>query len=309
MILILLLAAIAGAEEPANGNDAEATNRCDLRIQQLKNIDFSNDPFPSATFRVRRQNDASCPFFLTIDNGGAPSFSTRRLLHSDHYASLKVQICGDASCSRIIKHFPEASSSSDVITGQFAPHGADEIELSFRPRLDTADYERFGTYDSTFAIRLYSGTPGGENRLLETDNFRLSHRLNKRIDLSLVSTGLPFDAGSTTKTLNFGALTTGKSQGFDFILKYNAGYRVRFSSQNRGALQGARKDARIPYVMTIDGMPVYLGDDEERTWLRAPGVSPRGGRRFTGRVVIGRVDQAQAGSYQDAITITVSATE
>lgn len=307
MTLALLLSLLSLASPGPELAFATTSSDCDLKIRNLNNLDFGNDPSPSLTFSVKR-DDRRCAFFLTVDNGGAPSFSSRRLLHSNRSDKLGVQICGDAACSTVLKHFPEAVSASDVLQGAFQNTGAEEQRFTLYPRLTPSAYERYGSYESTFTLRLYSGNLTGRYTLEDTDTFRLSHRLEKRIDLSLVSPGSPFDAGATAKTLDFGELTTGKEQSFDLVLKFNAGYKIRISSQNGGYLRSRASKAGIGYSLFLNNVGVAMAGSSD-VILAGSGTSPAGGQRFGGRVRIGKVENAQAGTYADAVTFTVSANE
>jgi hypothetical protein len=157
-------------------------------------------------------------------------------------------------------------------------------------------------------MRLYEGTVTGSHSQEDTEGFRLRYDMSKRIDLSIVNTGEAFDPSATNKTLNFGNLSSGQEMTFDLVLKYNAGYQVKMSSQNGGKLKHLSQNASIPYTLTLSGNPVSLST---LPTIVAWGifVNPCGGLRFPGKVKIGTVGSAQAGVYQDSITVTVSTTE
>jgi hypothetical protein len=299
--MIALFLFLLGAQASAGCNN--------LRIDQLDNVDFTTNLYPTETFRVRRSGNGGCNFFLTVDNGGAGSYTSRRLSHSDYMGFIPVQICADAACSVVLKHFPEATSAADVLAGSFPNgHNPQENYFSFRPRLGTADYQRYGRYEANFNMRLYEGTVTGSHSQEDIEDFRLRYDMSKRIDLSIVSTGAAFDPSSTSKTLNFGNLSTGQEMGFDLVLKYNAGYLVKMSSQNGGKLKHLSQNASVPYTLTLSGNPVSLSTIPS---VVAWGifVNPYGGLRLPGKVKIGTVGGAQAGVYQDSVTITVSTTE
>lgn len=277
----------------------------DLRIQNLQNVDFTNNGSPNEDFRVRQNGRGSCRFFVTVDNGGASSAQNRRLYHSNRMDSLPVQICIDSSCSSVIKPIQEAASSSDVIIGSFSQGGDNDAGFVFRPRLGPSNYERHGDYETNFTMRLYSGTLTGSHSLEDTESFRLRYRMNKRIDLSLVNPGAPFDPSSTSKTMNFGTLKQGQRLDFDLVIKTNAGYRVRMESQNRGKL--VYRGSSVPYSLSLANAAVSLST--EATVSQGGGASGSGGYRLPGRITISSIGDAQAGTYTDAVTIRVSTTE
>jgi hypothetical protein len=294
MIWLLLLPMLARAD-------------CDdLRIQNLQNVDFTNDSSPTEDFRVKRNGNGSCQFFVTVDNGGASSAQARRLYHGNHADTVPVQICIDSSCASVLKSIQEASSSSDVLSGQFSRGSGDDKNLVYRPRLGSTDYERYGTYEANFTMRLYAGTLHGWHSLADTESFRLRYRMEKRIDLSLVSPGAPFDRGATSKNMNFGPLREGSHLDFDLVIKTNAGYRVRMESQNRGKL--VYRSSSVPYRLSLRGAAVSL--DREITVAQGTGASGGGGGyRLPGRITISALGNAQAGTYADVITVRVSTTE
>ncbi len=285
-----------------------------LKIQNLDDVDFRNNSSPTESFRVQRTHGLNgCLFFVTIDNGGASSFSTRQLLHKNASDFIPVQICLDSNCSAIIKHFPEATSNSDVLFGSFpdnipTPGG---IDLTIYPRAAKVTYEKHGDYESSYTVRLYQGSITKSPELMDTETFRLKHRLEKKIDLSIVNTGSPFDPSSTSKTIHFGTLSTGQQTTFDLLLKYNAGYRVRISSQNNGKLSHSSLPSYVPYTLTLNGSEIYLGGSANNPVLisQGSGVSPPAGLRLAGGFRIGKVEEAKAGNYQDVLTVTVSTLE
>lgn len=282
-----------------------------LRIRDLDDIQFGSNPAPSEAFAVRRAGNGGCNFFLTLDNGQGSSYTDRNLRNGSNL--LPVQIFSDSSLQNIIKNLPEVSSPSDVLVGSF-PDGTTsprEIGLFLYPRLTNVDYQRFGDYEDEFVLKLYQGTYNGTYTLEDTDSIRLRYRVEKKIDLSIVNTGAPFDLSSTTKTLNFGTLTAGEQLGFDLVIKFNAGYRVRISSENNGNLKRAGFSNLISYSLQMNGNPVSLVGSASNPVLVAQGngVSGGAGLRFGGLVTIGAVAGAVPGNYLDTITVTVSTTE
>lgn len=280
-----------------------------LRLQQVDGYhDFRQDPRPTMEFRVRANDD--CQFFVTIDNGGAASYQTRVLRRSSGFGELPVSLCLDAACTRHWKQIPEATSSADVLTGS-TNSASNEVLMRYYPRLSSNEYPPYGDYDGSFTMRLYEGSVEGSRSLRATDSVRFTARVEKRIDLSLVSTGFPFDSSATSKTLDFGLLSAGKEMGFDVLLKFNAGYRLRLSSANNGVMKHASAENTLPYTLYLNNAPVSLrnsggGGVEFST---GAGSSPPAGMRFPGRVQIGSISNARAGSFEDQLTLSVSTNE
>lgn len=280
-----------------------------LRLHQFDGShDFRQEEAPSIELRVRGNGD--CDFFLTVDNGGASSYQRRVLKRDGGDGEAPLSVCLDQACTRHWKDFPEANSPSDVLGGSFSDRGNDEMRMFYYPRLGTGDYAPFGDYENSFTVRLYEGTVNGTRNLVDTETVRLRTRIAKRIDLSLVSTGLPFDAGATNKTLDFGLLAAGKAMGFDLLIKYNAGFRVRISSQYGGVMKHQTLASIVPYTITLNGSPVqFPGPTSPVTVSQGSGASPEAGLRLPGRVEIGSITNARAGRYEDLVVVSVSTTE
>lgn len=126
-----------------------------------------------------------------------------------------------------------------------------------------------------------------------------------------MASGGAFDVSSTTRTMNFGVLTTGEIQTADLVLKYNAGYRVLVRTQYGGQLrrQGGPGVYSVPYSMTLNGTAAALTTSDQQV-LSGGGLNPAGGQRLPVIVTVGTVAANQApGSYQDEIIFTVQTTE
>lgn len=278
-----------------------------LNLQRLDGtVDFRQEPTPTENFYV--QALGSCNYFVTIDNAGAASYATRVLKKSGG-AEVPISVCTDSACNRHWKNYPEITSAADILSGTFRLSILQTQAFSYYPRMGSADYQPYGDYESNFTVRLYEGDFNGTRTLRDTENVRIRTTILKQIDLSLVSTGAPFDSAATAKTLDFGLLAAGKEMGFDLVIKYNAGYRLRLSSTNSGALKNG--SSSVPYTLYISNSPVTLSGSASSpvTVSQGSGTSAAAGLRFAGRVAIGSLGNAPAGTYQDTVTLTVSTNE
>lgn len=287
--------------------------RADCKSLRLRNFDgfhdFRQEPRPTIEFSVRAEDD--CRYFATVDNAGASSYQTRVLRRYFGFGGeLPISICLDAACTRHWKQIPEAAANADVLSGAFGNSGG-ETSLRYYPRLGTNEYPPYGDYDASFTVRLYEGAVDGSRVLRDIDTVRFSARVEKRIDVSLVSTGFPFDSTATSKTLDFGILSAGKEMGFDVLVKYNAGYRLRLSSENNGVMKHTGAEATLPYTLYLNNSPVALSGSRGAPVevSQGSGLSAAAGLRFPGRVRIGSFGTARAGTYEDRLTLTVSTNE
>lgn len=273
-------------------------------------VDFTANASPSFTFTLKRNGNPGCSFYVACSNNDeldAGSYAARSLAKGAD--TVPVQLCIDGACTTICKTRGEASAS-EVVSGTIAFGGANPT-LTIYPRLGALDYPAHGAYSRKFSLRLYEGAFNA-NSLEESRSFELLYSPPKTIDLSLVETGSPFNAASTSKTLNFGTFSTSSSvqRTADLVLKYNAGYRVLMKSDGAGNL---RKDGtgpqQIPYSLTLDGAGVSLGSSFAQV-ASGGGSSPAGGRRLPIVATVGAIPPAQApGTYSDSVYVQVETTE
>jgi spore coat protein U-like protein len=276
-------------------------------------VDLTPNTAPALNLTVQRAGNHGCDFFVTVDYGGAPTYSSRRLSLGGGY-EMPVNIYRDAAHTQILKKLPDATQVSEVITGSF-PDGTNNPSsqtLTYYPSLGALGYNRFGSYSDTYTFRIYNGTPGSGNPGVEdTDTLSLKYTMSRKIDLSLLATGEPFNAADTTENLNFGNLAAGAVRTFDIGLKYNAGYRVKVSSANQGKLQHTSQNDTVPYTLRVNSSAVNLTGSNTNPVQVATGsgVSPANGLILTSSVTIGALGSARAGNYSDTVTVTVSTTE
>lgn len=274
-------------------------------------VDLTPNTAPSINLTVSRSGGNSCNYFVTIDYGAASSFGGRKLVQSGGY-EIPVNIYRDSAHTQILKKVPDAGTASDVISGSF-PQGSNpgSVTHTYYPMLGTLAYNRFGTYSDTFTVAVYEYTGSYSGTPTDTDTVKLQYTMAKKIDLSLMASGAPFNAADTVENMNFGVLSAGAVRGFDIGVKYNAGYRVRVSSLNEGRLKHASLSDTVPYTLAVNSAAVSLAGSNTTPVQVATGsgVSAANGTILTSSVTIGALGTARAGNYSDTVTITVSTTE
>lgn len=290
------------------GEAALACNDVGIDNFNMGTYSFNTDPSPALTLRVSRQGTQGCDFFIVISYGASSSFS--RNLYQGAW-TVPMNFFRDAGHTQIIKNFTDATSATDVIFGSF-PNGRNPTSqiLTYYPALGTLAYNRFGPYSDTFQFRLYQGNIGSATQR-NARNKTFTYNMAKKIDVSLVSSGAPFDVNDASETINFGNLLTGATKSFDLIVKYNAGYRVTLSSANQGKLKHVSLPDMVNYALTMNSSPVNLvGSNSTPVQVATgTGVSPPNGLILSSTFTIGTVGTVRAGSYTDVITVSVATTE
>ncbi len=268
-------------------------------------VSLNMNNFASLNFQVNKEGGTCNSFFVVIDNGGAASFSNRNLQSSLH--TYPIQFYKDPGRNQILKSEFEAAPS-DVILGTFAG-SATTFNANYFAYLGVDDnqYAGSGNYSKNFTLKLYEGD--FTNRILRDSKVvQFTYTQYKTIDLSLVSTGSSFNLTDTSQSLDFGKLIEGASRSFDIVMLYNAGYTISMSSTNSGKLKNQSVKKYIPYILTLDGVPVALSDVSTNV-KSGGGISQSNGTRIAVGVKIGSLMGSVPGTYTDTVTINVASAE
>jgi spore coat protein U-like protein len=281
---------------------------CRLTLASVNTaINLNQNNFPTLDVRVEQQGECG-NFYITIDNGGAASY-TNRVLKTET-TTLPIQFYKDAGRTKILKDEFE-TSAAEVITGTFAgaSTSASGQNFVYYPFVDPAghQYASVGNFTGNFTIKLFEGSPIS-NRMVDSKIVNFVYLQNRAVDVSLVETGLPFKASSSTRVLGFGTLRKDATLGADLVLKYNSGYAISMSSLNGGRLKHADAQKYVPYSLKVEGVEKSIST-VPKVIKNATGTSPQGGARLPVQVTIGEVSAAPPGSYSDIISITVASHE
>ncbi len=269
---------------------------------------FNVNSSPQLTTQVTRANNGACDYFIGFSNGSAANYASRRLSLGSEFIPMNVY--KDAARTRILKDKPsDAVVADDVLQGGFAGGpGPDSQTLSFWAAIQPQSaYLPSGIYFESLTATLYSGSVDGSYHFEASQSLLLAYSVGRRVDLSLVDTGAPFNLNGTSQDLSFGTLSSGQSRALDLVLQYNAGFRLLFSSENNGALKHLSRSNLIPYTLQVGGLPLGLAGSAAAPTVgpSGSGTSPSGGTRFPVRVTIGSIAGAVGGPYSDTITVTV----
>ena len=293
---------------------ALSVNAADCVQMQLQPVNtvynFSSSPTVNPSVVVKANTmPGGCDFFITVSYGSGGTFSNRRIVNGANTWPLRIS--KDSAGSNIIKTLNNASSNNDVLTGSL-PAGNNDAQVTvsyWAELLDVYTSRPSGYYSDSFQVTLYRGTLASNSLI---GSFTQSFGVNslKAVDISIVPTGGSFNASDTTETLNFGQMTAGSTRSADVILKYNAGYILKASSENNGRLKHSTLNSYISYTIKFAGATVNLANSSAApvTINQGSGSSPAAGTIFNTVVTIGTIAANQGnGSYSDTITLTVQA--
>lgn len=265
----------------------------------------------SVSITVSKTNPAACTFGLGFSKGGAGSY-TRYANNAGQ--QLFYQLYNDGGAAHILKDVPDPLTTNDVVMVTLPAGSGPQIvqyffdipyTLATTPLLVAA-----GTYTDSFTISAYEGA----DPTLYTAPAAASAPVNltvvvdKQINLSFTDLGGIYQDNTTSKTINFGTLSTGQVSRFNMAVRTNAGFTITVTSTNTGRFKHATQNSYVPYTMFVNNVltdmtgavPVAVGS----------GQSSMSGLIFPIRLVVGTVNALSlSGTYSDVITVTAIATD
>lgn len=260
--------------------------------------------------QVSKTDPAACTFGLGFSQGGAGSY-TRQALNGS--TPLRYQLYQDSNRSKILKTAPDITSANDVLMVTIPASGNPQVEMYYFDipfAQATTPLVPAGVYTDSFIINAYEGSDPAlfADPPATSANVSVTITVPKMINLALVDTGGVFQETATSKSIDFGNLTTGKVSRFDMRIRTNAGYEVRVASLNNGNMKHVTGTSLVPYSMTVNGNAADLTGT-------APVLSSTGQTGLTGlgfpvRITIGAMGNVPlSGQYRDTVTITAITTE
>jgi spore coat protein U-like protein len=245
----------------------------------------------------------SCSYFITVGTGqsGGPEREMR-----NGAGILRYQIYAAANQGNILRDIPGAAVN-EVLGGTLGP-GDQSHQRLFYLAVPAHQVVPPGTYRDTVAITLYEGDLSAYTEI-RSRNVQIQAFVPERIDLSVVDTGMAMDPSRSSRVIDFGSLTQGKTSSFDLLVRSNAGYTITMMSENNGAMKilDPGDSSTIPYVFRLAGSAINL-DSKRATVISSSATSTTAaGEPHNMQVTIGPVGDATAGDYQDNLTITIIA--
>ncbi len=260
---------------------------------------------------VAKTNPAACTFGLGFTKGSSGSY-TRYAANGG--AQLNYQLYSDSGKSLILKDVPDVASANDVIMVTLPPGSNPQIVQYYfdipytsavSPVLVTS-----GTFTDNFVINAYEGAVATAFTAPPDVSAPVSVSITTAtiIALSLVDSGGVFQDLATTKTINFGNISTGQVSRFDLRLRTNSGFSITTTSTNNGRMKHLTANSYVPYQLYVNN--VLADPTGVAPVLTGSGTTAMNGLGYPVKVVIGNLSTlAIAGSYQDTVTITATTTQ
>lgn len=262
---------------------------------------------PAVAVQVSKTNPAACTFGLGFSKGGAGSYTRAA-------GSLQYQLYQDSGLSHILKDVPDITSANDVVMVTL-PAGTNPtnefyyVDIPYSAAT-TPNLVAAGAYTDSFIINAYEGTDPTTfaNPPATSTPVHVTITVPKMIALALVDTGGVFQDTATTKSIDFGNLSSGQVSRFDLRLRTNAGYSVKIQSSNNGKMKHTTKNSYVDYSLYVNNA---LADPTGSTpVITGSGTTGLNGLGFPVKIVIGTLGTLPlAGTYQDTVVITVTVTD
>jgi spore coat protein U-like protein len=126
------------------------------------------------------------------------------------------------------------------------------------------------------------------------------------VAVRVVAPGGTYEGGTENAQINFGTLTSGARREIELLVRANVNYSVALDSINAGTMANVAAVDTIPYRLEVDGVERGLSTGSA---VVANGTGPTdlSGDPYRLAFEIGDTTGAASGTYQDVLTITVTA--
>lgn len=298
--LLLSLPALAAPECDYNFNVSNATIQVTTDPQVIQ-VNY--------TISRRTGQDQRCENYrIFFSKGQANSY--QRKAYFFFFFNLNYNLHSNINQNGVLKDFNDALSPLEYVSGSMPQSNTNYTGSFFIsvPAVSTQTYSASGTYNDSVQISIYGYKPqNGQYSFESTNNFAVSLIVNKKIDVSVIDEGSPFDANSTSKVLDFGNLEINSEKGADIRVVSNTPYQIKVSSQNNGKM--VLNSSTVNYQMKSNGSTVSLGSSQSNPVSIGSGnATNSAGDRYNVRFKITEdVENKASGLYQDVITITTLA--
>ncbi len=247
-------------------------------------------------------------YFVTISTGQSGTFANRELRDGSGN-TLTYQLYQTTALQDVIKDLSASPNQAEVLTGsapEYTGFLTEALDVSYVIYIPPGQTLSAGTYTDSLNLTLYSGAFGSGTQE-DTGTLSVEGPVTATVSIVLVSPGDPWPTytfqETADQTMDFGELATGESLGYDLLVESNASFFIALASANAGVM--AHTDAGdasiVPYSLTFDGGLVDLSSGGDVIVGNSPGF------RYSIVVTINEYGAASQGSYEDVVTITVTA--
>lgn len=250
-------------------------------------------------------NGDAVSFFVTISSGRSGTFAYRLL--STGTDDLTYQLYNDPVSRTVVKDLTTSPSDTEVLWGSAPTNSGwlpQRVDVPFVLEIPAGRLLGSGTYSDSLTVSVYTGSPASPT-LQSNATLTVSGPVANSISLALVDPGAsyPLFGAQTDRAMDFGELLPGLQSALDLLVEANCAFSVALDSANGGALANTdpADSATIPYTLEFASAVVDLSGGNPVQVATSPGF------RYPIVVTIGDLGFASSGTYEDVVTITVTA--
>ena len=241
--------------------------------------------------------------------GGSGNYDIRTLTGPGG-ATLQYQLTDPLADGRVVKDLDAPAGAGTLIYGSIRGGGNSPREETHPFALISApgQYVPAGDYTDTVTVSAYNGNPG-EGAPVQEAPMLVRLTVPAIVGISVVSRGEPFDMTFANPfPLSFGVLEQGRNEEVDVVVQTNVNYSLTVNSPNSGVMvlrDAAGDNSVVPYTMRVNGSLENLGAGSVE--IATGSATNVGGDRYNLFFEIGNTLDATSGTYEDNLTVTVTA--
>jgi hypothetical protein len=274
----------------------------------------------AVTLTLQKASPIACTADITFGKGHAANY-TRYVLNSSTN-ELDYQLFGDSGLTHILKDAPDVTSINDVLSYTFssAPNQSQTLTYYFQiPQLTATSptYKPYGGYSDNVVVRVYENTSGNPSSIASvnttapvTSTLNINIQIQQIIELCFGTASSGFNPSNLTQTLNFGDVTTSKTQTSNILVLSNAGYAISLTSTNGGVLKNtsAPSSPSIPYTLSFNGSALPLSTSPALGVSKST-ITTANGDSYPISITTTTTNNVLTGNFSDSISITAITTE
>ena len=232
--------------------------------------------------------------------GGSANYDQREMIGPGGQ-TLNYQVVDSVGSGVVVKDIDGDATGSGLLTGRVLGTVSEAFDLVVPPGQLVSP----GQYNDQLIATLYFD-PGGQNRVDDTAAMGVTVSVPPYVAVRVVAPGGTYEGGAENARINFGTLAPGARQEIELLVRANVNYSVALDSINAGTMANLAAADTIPYRLEVDNVERVLSSG---TTVVADGMGPTdlSGEPYRLAFEIGDTIGAASGTYQDVLTVTVTA--
>jgi hypothetical protein len=278
-----------------------------------------NESFNSiaVTFIVQKSAPVACTAAITFGKGHAANYNRYAL---NGTTQLPYQLYSDSGLTSILKDQPDITSTNDYVSVSFTATANQQKTLTYYFQIPfasatTPTFKPYGSYADNVSIKVFENptTPTSLNTANPVTAATLNMNLTipQIIEMCFGTSSSGFNPANITQTLNFGDISSSKTQTTGILIRSNAGYAISMSSTNNGVMKNTSNpsSSSIPYQINFNGGSNSTLTSSPTLEVTGSGQTSDSGNGYSLSITTTTTPSAMNGNYSDSISITAITTQ